>query len=260
MLCLPRPSSWTSSNTSPTRPRTSQGMRPTSRRAATWEPSCLRKGAAPLWVDLGPSAPIAVLVERWRASHGLGKAPDPKHPDPATELREKVWKPLEAHLGQASVVLISPYGPLTGLPFAALPGKKLGTFLLEERAIATIAVPQLLPDLVAPPAEGQKPPSASLLLVGNIDFGKAEEKLVPAPQPRRYRPSVRCRALWTKWKTSREGFRRCSRVLQSLCNTDATPPRRPSCAGTQTPLPAPGHARLLRRPLDPLGAGLCQPE
>ena len=40
-----------------------------------------------------------------------------------------------------------------GFLFAALPGSKPGTYLLEERALAVVPVPRLLPELLAPVAE-----------------------------------------------------------------------------------------------------------
>src|SRR5207248_3999502 len=122
-------------------------------------------------VDVGPSAPIAEAVRRWRARYGANPpaAPDGK-PEPGVELRALVWDKLVPHLGGAKVVLVSPDGPLTGLPFAALPGEKPGTFLVEDGyAFATVPVPQQLPRLLAPPA---KPPAdPSLLAVGDVEYG-----------------------------------------------------------------------------------------
>jgi CHAT domain-containing protein/tetratricopeptide (TPR) repeat protein len=125
---------------------------------------------APAMVPLGRSDRLAGRVEAWRASYGSGKGPPAGKPDPAAELREEVWLRLEKHLGGANTVLISPDGPLNGLPLAALPGAKPGTFLLHERAFAVLPVPQLLPELLAPRprSPGEKP---ALLLAGGIDFG-----------------------------------------------------------------------------------------
>jgi len=64
------------------------------------------------------------------------------------------------------------------LPFAALPSGK-GGHLVEERAFATVPVPQMLPRLAAPVAPGASP---SMLLVGDVDFG------APAAADRRARP------------------------------------------------------------------------
>ena len=87
------------------------------------------------------------------------------------------------------MVLVSPDGPLHGLPWGALPGAEKDTFLIQdEYAFAILPVPQLLPDLLrAKPRPAKERPS--LLLVGGIAFGdekarsgeKRAEKLPPLP-------------------------------------------------------------------------------
>jgi len=120
------------------------------------------------------------------------KAPPAGETDPGTELRKRLWEPLAAHLEGVKVVLVSPDGPLHGLPWSALPGSHPGTFLVHEYAFAVVPVPQLLPELLRgkPRLANQQP---SLLLAGGIDFGqentREEEaragKLPPVPV---YRP------------------------------------------------------------------------
>ena len=134
-------------------------------------------------LDLGPDAPIATAVDRWRATYvadrpalGTGRA------DPAVELRRLVWQPLERRLDGVRAVLVSPDGSLACFPLATLPGKRPGTYLIEELSIALIPVPQLLPQLLS---RGREPltasgPSPSLLLMGDIDFGARSG---PSPSP-----------------------------------------------------------------------------
>ncbi|HKI16874.1 MAG TPA: CHAT domain-containing tetratricopeptide repeat protein, partial [Isosphaeraceae bacterium] len=139
-------------------------------------------------VPLGTSRPLADLIDNWRASYGTGKAPPADAPDSGIELRKRLWEPLAKHLEGVKVVLISPDGSLNGLPWAALPGSKPGTFLVHEYAFAIVPVPHLLPELLQASAQqAQGPPS--LLLAGGIDFGdeKARDteprtgKLPPVP-------------------------------------------------------------------------------
>jgi CHAT domain-containing protein len=59
----------------------------------------------------------------------------------ATRLRSLLWRPIEKHLGGAKVVLISPDGALARLPFAALPGRKAGSYLIEDVALAILPTP-----------------------------------------------------------------------------------------------------------------------
>jgi CHAT domain-containing protein len=123
--------------------------------------------------DLGPAAPIADLVDDWRKTVKR-RVPVMKKNDPAVELRNRIWAPLESDLADAKAILISPDGALTRLPFAALPGKKAGAYLLEEQSIAVIPVPQLMPEMLATPKTDPTAKEApSLLVLGNVDYGSA---------------------------------------------------------------------------------------
>ncbi len=122
----------------------------------------VRKGSAPARVGLGPGAPIAEAIVAWRRALEAGR--DDR--GAAGKLRRLVWDPLRDHLAGVGVILVSPDGPLTRLPFAALPGSKADTFLIEEAALAVLPIPQALPGLLRPAAG---PPS--LLAVGGVAFG-----------------------------------------------------------------------------------------
>ncbi|HEV3416799.1 MAG TPA: CHAT domain-containing tetratricopeptide repeat protein, partial [Pirellulales bacterium] len=111
-------------------------------------------------IELGPAAPIADAVDRWRKTYSA---------EPAAELRRLVWTPLEKGLEGAKTALVSPDGAIARFPLAALPGKENGTYLIEDMAIATIAVPRMLPELLAG-ADDATPPKPSLLVVGDVDF------------------------------------------------------------------------------------------
>ncbi len=140
----------------PARPQEGQAWQ---RRLSAW---VVRADAPTVRVGLGPLAHIEADITTWREALEKGRGPGPA---PA-RLREAVWAPLEAHLGGATTVLISPDGALSGLPFAALPGSKPGKFLLEEVPLAVLPVPQVLPRLLLPARGGR-----SLLTLGGVDFG-----------------------------------------------------------------------------------------
>src|SRR5262249_1195273 len=83
-------------------------------------------------VHLGPMAPIAEAVTCWRQCFGVHQPGKGK--DPAMEIRRLVWERLPKHIQEAKIVLLSPDGALSDFPWAALPGKGPGTYLLEEQA------------------------------------------------------------------------------------------------------------------------------
>jgi len=132
--------------------------------------------------DLGPVEPIATAVETWRSTLGSG----PEAERAAAALRRRVWDPLVADLAGAGIVLVSPDGSLARFPFPALPGGRPGTYLLDEVALAVVAVPQLLPELIestrGPGAQsGEVDGSApALLLVGGVDYGAEPDAAEPA--------------------------------------------------------------------------------
>jgi CHAT domain-containing protein len=106
-----------------------------------------------------------MAVDAWRKSFGRttsGQA------DPGGILRKLVWEPLLPRLGDARTILVSPDGALGRLPWAALPGQKPGSYLIEERAFAVVPIPRLLPELLARTTKHVT--DASLMLVGEVDF------------------------------------------------------------------------------------------
>jgi CHAT domain-containing protein/tetratricopeptide (TPR) repeat protein len=129
----------------------------------------IRRGRPIVRVELGATAPISQLVARWRDA--VTSERRPSGGDPAVELRRLVWEPLGPHVDDAELVLVSPDESLGRIPFAALPAKEPGKFLIEEKAIAVIAVPQLLPELLAQPRPDEQ--NASALLIGDVDFNAA---------------------------------------------------------------------------------------
>ncbi|HWA98638.1 MAG TPA: tetratricopeptide repeat protein [Pirellulales bacterium] len=139
-------------------------------------------------VPLGGSATIGALIAAWRDGYGALPASDGK--PPGAELRRLLWQPLVSQLSGIESVLISPDGALAQLPWSALPGERSGTFLVEERAIAVIPIPQLLPELLR--HETHVGPPDSLLLAGDIDYGDDPQRApeLPAPRAAASRPPV----------------------------------------------------------------------
>ncbi len=117
--------------------------------------------------DLGEVAPITVAIDRWRQDFGLSYDSQAA----GKSLRDKIWQPLEASVGDAKLVLISPDGALGRFPFAALPGRSSGSYLIEDYRLALIPVPQLLPQLIS--EANRRKTVKDLLLVGGIDYDRS---------------------------------------------------------------------------------------
>jgi CHAT domain-containing protein/tetratricopeptide (TPR) repeat protein len=124
----------------------------------------LRKSGESALVELGDADAIGQAVTAWRLSLGSSLAAHKA----AEELRRRAWLPIEKHLGKSDAVLIAADGALALFPFAALPGSKPDSYLIEERAIAHVPSGRHLLAL----SEKAKPAPDSLLVVGGLDFGK----------------------------------------------------------------------------------------
>jgi CHAT domain-containing protein/Tfp pilus assembly protein PilF len=139
-----------------------------SRHGWEWEPRLLAFVVRPGWpvalVPLGDSRAFDTAVRAWRRPL-LGRSQ--AEPDPAVSawLRQHLWLPLEKHLDGVKTVLIAPDGELANLPFAALPGSKPGSFLLEQYTFGAVASGRQLLDGPA------TLPAAGLLTVGGASFG-----------------------------------------------------------------------------------------
>jgi len=116
---------------------------------------------------------IETVIEAWR------QAVTNNHVAAQTKaaalLHQRLWQPLQKHLGPADTVLICPDGPLMRLPFAAMPGKQPGTFLIEDLAIGYVASGRHIVDLLQPPDDGRAPP-AGFLGLGGVDYGTSGKR------------------------------------------------------------------------------------
>jgi CHAT domain-containing protein/Tfp pilus assembly protein PilF len=126
----------------------------------------VRPGRPIVSVALGPRDAIANAIEGWRSE--LIRR-DGGSDQPAQEVHRLVWAPLAPHLDGAKTVLVSPDGASGRAPWAALPGKKVGTYLIEELTIAVIPAAQMLKADPKPQTPGDTAPT--LLAVGDVDYG-----------------------------------------------------------------------------------------
>lgn len=119
------------------------------------------------WVDLGPAKPVEEAVGLWRrAITGSKEVPA----DLPARVRKLVWDPVRAALPAGTkTVYVVPDTALTGLPWAAIPGDKPNTILLDDFAVATLPHAPYLLDKLWPQDPRPNPP-AGLLAVGGVGF------------------------------------------------------------------------------------------
>ncbi len=138
------------------------------RRTPSYVGFVLARGRPVRCVDLGPAQPIDEAVAQWR------QAIVARQSSAAAEtLRRRVWEPLAQHIpSQTATVIIAPDGSLTAIPWAALPGDRSGTVLLQQYAIALVPhAPFLLDRLTAPtPSRDQ---AGVVLALGGVAYGQA---------------------------------------------------------------------------------------
>jgi CHAT domain-containing protein/tetratricopeptide (TPR) repeat protein len=160
-----------------------------------FEPSLLaivlHRQGEPALLELGPIAPIREAIHTWRTSFGMsadGMAA-------GRTLRQRLWAPVLRQMassagaestaaeGHAAVrtILVSTDGVLGQLPLGALPGRKEGTYLIEDHRLAMIPVPQLLPALV----DGDRKVQPRILLaLGDVDYETATASAQPSARKR----------------------------------------------------------------------------
>jgi CHAT domain-containing protein/tetratricopeptide (TPR) repeat protein len=117
-------------------------------------------------VELDSAAPIEKAVREWRRAIVSKEVPA----DLPLKVRELVWEKVRKHLlPEIKTVYIAPDMALTAVPWAALPGDKKGTILLEDYALAVIPHAPFLLDQLWPEADAPERPSG-LLAVGGVGF------------------------------------------------------------------------------------------
>jgi len=150
------------------------------------------RDARPVVVAFEKSEEILKQIEGWRTEIDKTQPDAKKLTETASTLRKLLWEPLVPHLGDRKTVLLSPDGLLCQFPFAALPGSKSGTYLLEEYTLGSFSSAQQLVDLLSYP----EPKKASgLLAIGGIEYGKGEEW---GPLPGSTLEAKQCQERFTK--------------------------------------------------------------
>jgi len=131
-----------------------------------------------VWECLGPAGPVDKAIDAWRASMRLDTAEDQAAPEkvpPQKVLRERIWNRIESHLKGCTTVVIIPDGDLCFLPWSALPGRKPGSYLIEDYSIATASDGRQLYRVLSEPST----PKGNLLLVGGVSYDDPPSETSP---------------------------------------------------------------------------------
>ena len=133
----------------------------------------LARGRPVARAELGEAAPIAAACAAW---HKALLAPGGKAQSEraaAEAFAKRVWEPIRAVLpADCRTVYVTPDGAVAQVPWAALPGHKADTVLLEEHAVCLVPHGAwLLERLTTSASRGGRQPSEDLLLAyGGIDY------------------------------------------------------------------------------------------
>ncbi len=118
------------------------------------------------WLDLGDADTLDPLLDHWIASVRSGGPTDRAL---AMQVRDRLWEPIEVGLGDCRTVILIPDGRLAQVPWNALPGDRLDSYLIEEYALAQAPYGPYVARLLTEPAQRGN----GFLLVGGIDYGPA---------------------------------------------------------------------------------------
>ncbi len=104
----------------------------------------VRRNAPIQRIELGDNRIIVAEFRRWRQNYATEKSETPEGTEVARRVRDRVWKPLEPYLTGAQTIFVSPDEAFCWIPLSALPGSRPDSYLIEERNIVFVPVPQML--------------------------------------------------------------------------------------------------------------------
>jgi CHAT domain-containing protein/tetratricopeptide (TPR) repeat protein len=148
------------------------------RHTASYVGFVVRRAQPVARIELGEAKPIDDAWAGWHAAIMAPEGNEKRERAAARAFARLVWEPLRAALpADCRTVYLTPDGALAQVPWAALPGKKSDTVLVDEHAVCLVPHgPWLLERLTEQASGGRKPHVGTLLAYGGIDYQGA-----PAP-------------------------------------------------------------------------------
>jgi CHAT domain-containing protein len=152
----------------------------------------LRRGKEVACVELPtPAGGIARLISQWRVA--LVQSDGSQTADISGRLKLALWDPLLPYVSGAKMVLIAPDGALSQFPFAALPGRKSGSYLIEDIDIGYVTSGRQVIELFVQSSENK---GRGLLVLGGINYnteasadGSSAVTVVPSTAGKTHRPN-----------------------------------------------------------------------
>jgi CHAT domain-containing protein/Tfp pilus assembly protein PilF len=120
-------------------------------------------------IELGGADAIDRAIASWR--RGIDNRESSSAP---ALLRKLLWRPIEEKLPATTTTLyLCPAAKLAKLPFAALPGRREGSVLLEDYALAVVPAGAWLAQKLSKPVNEK---DKLLLALGEVSFGTAPSR------------------------------------------------------------------------------------
>ena len=127
-------------------------------------------------IRLGSEDLVRESVTAWQSA--LKSVAGEEFRSASKRLAAAIWAPLEKEMAGAERLVVSPDGYLSWVAFGALPGRREGSYLVEDFPVSYVPSVHFLKSLDVP--TNSKP---NLLAIGGIDFGT-----VPEPNQRDVEP------------------------------------------------------------------------
>jgi CHAT domain-containing protein len=150
----------------------------------------VRRGQDVARVELNEAAPIERAWAEWRPALTAPRPEDQAERRAAAVLGKLVWEPLRPHMPDAvRTVYQTPDSVLHQVPWAALPGRKPETVLLEEHALCLVPHGPFLLERLEQATPGAAP-AGTLLAVGGVAYDGAPDTIPAQSQELALRGAV----------------------------------------------------------------------